>query len=863
MRFTTLCVLLTLIISGCQWIDPDLTGDSDAADRAVSSTYYVDSNGGSDSNTGTTIDSPWKTLTKLQTVTFQPGAAIYLKSGSVWTMASGSEFHPLGSGSSGNPIIIDMYGGTTKPVINGNGAKTSNALHLSNQEYWEINNLEITNAGAVSDNNGPDSNKKRAVSIEATSGVKHHIYLKNLNVHNVYGSLGTEAGGKDNGGIVMICSGGSSSHFDDILIDGCTVTNVDRQGITVGDILCNGGLTNYSNANYSTNVVIQNCVVDHPGGDGIVTFYTEGAIVQHCLSINSNNKSDYACSMWPWSCSNTHFQYNEGYGAQVLKDGTVDDGTFGDADGENINTYYDYNYTHDNVGGGFMLCASTGSGSLPPKNTYIRYNISRNEGNYWVYFSSAASATGNYFYNNTVYQPSGSNKLGMIYADSGKPAFTAKNNVFVNLSSVKGFNAGSGTHTLDYNVYYGSGFSSDTTEINKDSHKLTTDPLLVGASSATINTRYSDVINNGVFKLASGSPAIASGIVISGNPTKDFWGSTVSTTAPCRGAHEYSGVAPVAVSISPTSASILVNATQQFTATVTGTTNTSVTWSVTGGGSVSSSGLFTAPSSAASCTVKATSVADTTKSASAVVTVSATPTVSVSISPTSASVTTGSTQQFTATVTGSSNTSVTWSVTGGGSVSSSGLFTAPSAAASCTVKATSVADTTKSASAVVTVTASGSDTNIAPSGTGYIWTGGSSATSNTTRAAKTGVNDNNLTTSIVLKAAGEQSKWESAGVIWSSTKTVSSVVFINGTDDGYDNGYWESGIDVQVSTNGTTWTSAGWTISPAYPYNSSAYGQTYTFTGAVKSGIKGIRVVGKTGTGSWSGAVIEVQAIGH
>ena len=237
--------------------------------------------------------------------------------------------------------------------------------------------------------------------------------------------------------------------------------------------------------------------------------------------------------------------------------------------------------------------------------------------------------------------------------------------------------------------------------------------------------------------------------------------------------------------------------------------------------------------------------------------------VSVSISPTSASITTGSTQQFTETVTGSSNTSVTWSVTGGGSVSSSGLFTAPSTAGSCTVKATSVADTTKSASAVVTVTASGSGTNIAPSGTGYIWTGGSSATSNSNKTAKTGVNDNNLTTSIVLKAAGEQSKWESAGVIWSSTKTVSSVVFINGADDGYGNGYWASGVDVQVSTNGTTWTSAGWTTSPSYPYSSSAYGQTYTFTGAVKSGIKGIRVVGKTGTSSWSGSVIEVQAIGY
>jgi hypothetical protein len=102
--------------------------------------------------------------------------------------------------------------------------------------------------------------------------------------------------------------------------------------------------------------------------------------------------------------------------------------------------------------------------------------------------------------------------------------------------------------------------------------------------------------------------------------------------------------------------------------------------------------------------VKATSVADNTKSASATVTVSTAPVVAVTISPTSASLLTNGTKQFSATVTGSSNTAVTWSATGG-SVSSSGLYTAPSAAGSFTVKATSVADNTKSASATVTVSA--------------------------------------------------------------------------------------------------------------------------------------------------------------
>ncbi len=111
------------------------------------------------------------------------------------------------------------------------------------------------------------------------------------------------------------------------------------------------------------------------------------------------------------------------------------------------------------------------------------------------------------------------------------------------------------------------------------------------------------------------------------------------------------------------------------------------------------------------------------------------PTVSVSISPSTASLSFSGTQQFTATVTGTSNTAVTWSVKGGGTISIAGLYTAPSATLPsptgprnvsviagatnsgnniavsqlptvtnpATITATSKADTSKSASASVTI----------------------------------------------------------------------------------------------------------------------------------------------------------------
>jgi Big-like domain-containing protein len=181
--------------------------------------------------------------------------------------------------------------------------------------------------------------------------------------------------------------------------------------------------------------------------------------------------------------------------------------------------------------------------------------------------------------------------------------------------------------------------------------------------------------------------------------------------------------AGVAVTISPTSASVAGGATQPFTATVTGSTNTTVTWQVNGEnggdaiiGTISSTGVYTAPNvlpTTTTVTVTATSQADTTMVAAALVTLTA-PAVTITLSPTSATLAAGATQQFTptVTVTGSSNNAVNWTVNGiaggnatVGTIDSTGLYTAPASPpnTAITVTATSQANTTFSASAPVTV----------------------------------------------------------------------------------------------------------------------------------------------------------------
>lgn len=168
----------------------------------------------------------------------------------------------------------------------------------------------------------------------------------------------------------------------------------------------------------------------------------------------------------------------------------------------------------------------------------------------------------------------------------------------------------------------------------------------------------------------------------------------------------------VSVAVTPSTLSLIASQAEQFTAAVTGSSNTNVTWSVNPNvGTISAAGLYTAPAlipSAEAVTVTATSAASPTKSASAVMNLVP---VAVSMNPTSASLTQSQTQTLTATVTGSSNTGVTWSTPSVGNLVTNGsaaVYASPSTINSTQtvqITATSMADMTKSASAAISLAA--------------------------------------------------------------------------------------------------------------------------------------------------------------
>ena len=233
----------------------------------------------------------------------------------------------------------------------------------------------------------------------------------------------------------------------------------------------------------------------------------------------------------------------------------------------------------------------------------------------------------------------------------------------------------------------------------------------------------------------------------------------------------------IAVVVNPMNMSVLLGNQATFTATVTNTGDTAVSWSVNGVpggnatlGTITSAGAYTAPldtPSPATVQVTATSHADATKSGTA--TLAITSDIALSLTPNPASVELGATQAFQAALTtsGHLDTSIRWSLSGPcasgcGSVDATGTYTAPRilpSPAIATMTAQSVADPSKQISAAVAITSSFSLQLSAPSSV----PAGGTATIVATVSPVTG---SNPSTALSWALSGPGCSGSSCGIHW-------------------------------------------------------------------------------------------------
>ena len=535
----------------------------EAAPAASGTTYYVSSLHGAAGNSGTSQSAPFASLLQINEITLGPGDRVLLERGSVFV---DEYLHVQGSGSADAPIIIDVYGDESlpKPLIQTNasegsiwyqdyGKRLDNTWHkyrgdvsscilLYDVEYIEISNIAMTNegnfkAGEVYNTYGR-MDRTGVAGIAENIGTVDHVYLRNLDIRNVQGSVHDKH--MANGGIYLLCHNPDNeaatgiSKFDDVLIEGCRLDEVNRWGIAVGytaywDAFPYGPSIDpeICKTYGSTNVVIRNNYLTNVGGDGITTMYCYMPIMEYnvldgycqdmTMEIYGNNNQRVAAGIWPWMCKTPILQYNEAYNSTYCPDAQAWDADWGD------NAIYQYNYSCNNAGGAVMFCG------VHACNTVFRYNISQND---LAGVLNLAGSPNGEIYNNVFYIKEGVkiNRDGM----SGGWGNTISNNIFYYTgsepaSAVYG-NWGDIEAEWNNNVYY------NYANIPNDKHAITADPMFVDPGKGPTGAQESGLVHDrSVFegyKLQEGSPAIDAGMPIENsdiypNSGLDFFGNVV------------------------------------------------------------------------------------------------------------------------------------------------------------------------------------------------------------------------------------------------------------------------------------------------------------------------------------------------
>jgi hypothetical protein len=495
---------------------------------AAPTTYYLDASNGNDGNTGTSPSTPWRSLQKVNETTFQPGDALLLKAGAVWN----GQLWPKGSGTSAARIRIDRYGDGPKPLIHG-GGNIQGTVHLYNQQYWEVRNLEVTN-------NRSDGVRGRFVGIKAHNDGGSRldgITIAGNTVHDVRGATSGYYG--TNGGIVVVANPGGSS-WHGVRIENNTIYTVDRIGIFVGPATENGDVYGMPR---TTDVVIQNNTIDDAGGDGILNYVTSNAVIQHNVVSNSGSRvhnidpadPDYAnraaAGIWSVISRNTLIQLNEVYNYAAGFDGQGFD-----IDGGSGSTYVQYNYSHNNLGGFLLLC-ETDTPVLEINDARVRYNISQNDkGALIAICNDWPKGPDHLDINNNTFYLGPASTAAAILSYSNRPVNRVAfiyNNIFYTLGN-NGYFSTPNT-VFDYNTFFGRHPANEP----GDGHKSTADPLLVAPGSGYIGRETVDG-----YKLATGSPALGSGTNTGVLGNRDYWGNPVGSGAPNRGAYNGPGVTP-------------------------------------------------------------------------------------------------------------------------------------------------------------------------------------------------------------------------------------------------------------------------------------------------------------------------------
>ena len=438
-------------------------------------TYYVSSTG-RDSNSGTSMSSPWKTLSKINNTRFSAGDKIKFHSGDTFR----GYLLIQGSGAPGKEITITSYGTGDKPKILG-------SLDISGSEKWTNHSGNIWKT-----------------TIKVSTSEINDIGNIILNKEESCGIRKTEPGNCTSQGnwyfnatddlVYMYSAYNPGSYYNHIEAGGVYSENilsiVNRNYITIDGLDVRYSANNGIFLRNTSNIKIQNCDVSFIGGMYYGPPYRMGNGIQ----------------MWADN-SNIIVRYN--YIHDIYDAGISPQGS-GTLTQRNINMYYNVfkncYYTYE------LFCKT----NITLKNIRFYNNTCLYAGTTW----------------SVNQRPDSSNARHVRSWEEGAniTGLEIKNNIFYSATQTAYAFYYSSAFDIDYNLYHvkSIGFIFDTnynslqswqSALSDDYHSLSGDPLF--------NPDYS---------LRGTSPAIDAGVNL--GFTRDFAGNKVGSS-PDIGAYEY------------------------------------------------------------------------------------------------------------------------------------------------------------------------------------------------------------------------------------------------------------------------------------------------------------------------------------
>lgn len=323
---------------------------------AAGNTYYVATTG-SDTNNGTSLTTPYKTISKAIS-SASAGDTVYVRAGTY------PSFSVTKSGSAGNYLTISGYG-SERPTITGG----SQQIVLTSVSYVRITGFDVKGATAswgggiytdrsnytiienniVHDNTGSNTSGILVSAGSYNKILNNEVYNNYLNGIQIISHSGTQSVGNEISNNRVYNNTLSGGNSDGIKLEGLnTKNNLISNNLTYGN--ADDGVDTWNSSN---NQVVGNISHSHRGGGdgngfklgglGATTGYNK--VLQN---ISYNNKSDGFDSN---GSGGNQYYHNVAYanGSFGFDDGYKDSGCVGSG----CNTTYINNIGYNNVRGNF------------------------------------------------------------------------------------------------------------------------------------------------------------------------------------------------------------------------------------------------------------------------------------------------------------------------------------------------------------------------------------------------------------------------------------------------------------------------------------------------------------------------------